>query len=50
LDLIEKAFYNERLAILERNENEVTALFDEHKRVEEYFLKKRAEDEEYYSK
>mmetsp|Transcript_45775 Transcript_45775/g.33481 ORF Transcript_45775/g.33481 Transcript_45775/m.33481 type:complete len:81 (+) Transcript_45775:462-704(+) len=50
LDLIEKAFYDERYQILKRNEDEIKALFDEHKKMEEYFLKKRQDDEEYYSK
>lgn len=50
LNSIEKAFYDERYQILKRNEEEIKALFDEHKRTEEQFLKKRAEDEEQQSK
>ena len=50
LSNIEKAFYDERNLILKKNEEEIQALFDEHKKVEEDFLEKRAKDEDYYSK
>lgn len=50
LNAIEKAFYDERYQILKKNEEEVKQLFDDHKKLEEQFLKRRADDEEYYSK
>lgn len=50
LNNIEKAFMDERDQILERNAKEIKDLFDEHRKLEEYFQRKRAEDEESYSK
>ena len=47
---IEKAFIDERHQILGRNADEIKSLFDEHRKLEEYFQKKRAEDEENYAK
>jgi hypothetical protein len=47
---IESEFKNERLMILGKNGNEIKQLFDEHKKLEEHFLKKRDEDEEYFTK
>ena len=38
------------MAILKRNDDEIKHLFDEHRKMEDKFLKKRAEDDEYYSK
>ncbi len=50
LNNIEKAFYDERNQILKRNEEEVEQLFKEHRRMEDNFQHKRAEDEENYAK
>jgi dynein regulatry complex protein 1 len=50
LNNIEKAFYDERSQILKNNEDEIRRLFDEHRKLEEHFQHKRAEDEENYSK
>jgi dynein regulatory complex protein 1 len=50
LTAIENAFYSERTLILEKNRLEVVALFDEHKKLEDHFLSKKDEDEEYYTK
>ena len=41
---------DERDQILEKNAKEIKDLFDEHRKLEEYFQRKRAEDEESYSK
>lgn len=50
LNNIEKSFYDERSQILKRNEDEIKHLFEEHKKLEEHFQHKRADDEESYSK
>ncbi len=50
LNNIENAFLNERELILEKNVKEIKDLFDEHRKLEEYFQRKRADDEESYSK
>jgi dynein regulatory complex protein 1 len=50
LNNIEKAFYDERSQILKRNEEEIKALFEEHRKLEEQFQQKRADDEENYAK
>lgn len=50
LNNIENAFLNERELILEKNAKEIKDLFDEHRKLEEYFQRKRADDEESYSK
>lgn len=47
---IEKAFEFERAEILKKNDREIQDLFDKHKEKEEYFLKRRAEDEDSYAK
>ncbi len=50
LNNIERAFYEERGNILQRNEDEIRQLFDEHRKLEEHYQQKRAEDEENYAK
>jgi dynein regulatry complex protein 1 len=50
LNNIEKAFYDERSQILKNNEDEIRRLFEEHRKLEEHFQHKRAQDEENYSK
>jgi dynein regulatory complex protein 1 len=50
LDNIEKAFHEERMAILKRNDDEIKHLFEEHRKLEDQFLKMRAEEDEKYSK
>eukprot|EP00347_Sterkiella_histriomuscorum_P015059 403358464 len=50
LSNIEKAFNDERDQILDKNGNEVKSLFDEHRKLEEHFQRKRADDEENYAK
>lgn len=50
LNNIEKAFYDERELILKKNDDEIKQLFDEHRKLEEHFLQKRSDDEEYYAK
>jgi hypothetical protein len=50
LNNIEKAFYDERSQILKNNEDEIRRLFEEHRKTEENFQHRRAQDEENYSK
>ena len=50
LNNIERAFQDERVAILKRNEDEVKHLFEDHRKLEEHYQHKRAEDEENYAK
>lgn len=50
LNNIEKAFQDERCQILKKNEDEIRQLFDDHRRLEEDFQHKRANDEEDYAK
>ena len=50
LSNIEKAFYDERHQVLKRNEDEIKQLFEDHRKLEEHFQKKRGEDEENYAK
>lgn len=50
LNNIEKAFYDERLQIIKRNEDEIKQLFDEHRKLEEFYQKQRAQEEESYAK
>jgi len=50
LNNIERAFQDERVAILKHNENEVKHLFEDHRKLEEHYQHKRAEDEENYAK
>jgi len=50
LNTIESEFERERIDLLKRNEDEIKQLFNEHKAVEEKFLKERQEKEEDYAK
>jgi dynein regulatory complex protein 1 len=50
LNNIERAFQEERVNILKRNEDEIKHLFEEHRKTEETYQHKRSEDEENYSK
>lgn len=50
LNNIEKAFYDERSQILKNNEDEIRRLFEDHRKTEENFQHKRAQDEENFSK
>jgi dynein regulatory complex protein 1 len=50
LNNIEKAFYDERSQILKRNEDEIRQLFEDHRKTEEQYQQRRAEDEENYAK
>jgi len=50
LHKIEQAFDQERSEILTANQKEIEDLFTEHRKLEEYYLKRRAEDEENYEK
>ena len=49
LNEIEGAFRKEREEILEQNDAEIKALFDEHKRLEEHYLMERQQNEEDYA-
>jgi len=47
---IEKQFECERGEILKRNDDEIMALFDQHKNTEKEYQKRREDDEEKHSK
>ena len=50
LNAIESEFERERAALLAKNDDEIKALFKQHKEVEEKFLKLKADQEEEQSR
>jgi hypothetical protein len=50
LNAIESEFERERAALLSKNDDEIKALFKQHKEVEEKFLRLKADQEEEQSR